>query len=138
MKKWIIGLLAAMIVTACGQQNNETTSAEAETTMEAESQETEESSEEASAEEETSKEDTDAAAEAAEEKQITGTVVDAAMNSIIIRTDDGRDLSFSKEDAETDLKDGLLLDIKVTITYTGEIDGDDATGAKVIRITDAE
>ena len=60
------------------------------------------------------------------------------MNSIIIRTDDGRDLSFSKEDAETDLKDGLLLDIKVTITYTGEIDGDDATGAKVIRITDAE
>ena len=137
MKKWMIGILAALMVTACGQKAEETAPAQTEAATEAETQETESSSEETS--EEASEEETaDETADPAEEKEITGTVVDAARNSIIIRTDDGQELSFSKEDAETDLKDGLLLDMKVTIVYTGEIDGNDASGAKVIRITDAE
>lgn len=76
------------------------------------------------------------AAEQEETKTITGEILDAAMNTVIIRTEDGVDLIFSKEDAESDLKDGLVIGNSVVIEYTGEIVGNNASGTKVLKISD--
>lgn len=71
-----------------------------------------------------------------ESKTIIGEILDAAMNTIIIRTEDGKDLIFGKEDAETDLENGLVIGNSVIIEYTGEIDGTNASEAKVLKISD--
>lgn len=71
-----------------------------------------------------------------EVKTVTGEIIDAAMNTIIIRTEDGTDLILGKEDAETDLKDGLLIGNSVVVEYTGEIVGNNASAAKVLKISD--
>lgn len=71
-----------------------------------------------------------------ESKTIIGEILDAAMNTIIIRTEDGKDLIFGKEDAETDLENGLVIGNSVIIEYTGEIDGTNASETKVLKISD--
>lgn len=128
MKKIIITALAMLVIgtmTACGSGSKtpsaeETAAAEvvAETTT---APETTEESE---------------AAEQEETKTITGEILDAAMNTVIIRTEDGVDLIFSKEDAESDLKDGLVIGNSVVIEYTGEIVGNNASDTKVLKISD--
>lgn len=80
---------------------------------------------------------TELAAEAATVSIITGEVIDAAMNTVIIRTEDGADLIFSKEDAEIDLNDGFVIGNLITIEYTGKIEGNDASLAKAVKISDA-
>lgn len=73
---------------------------------------------------------------AEETKTIEGEIIDAAMSTIIIKTEDGAELIFSKEDAEADLKDGLIVGNFVVLEYTGEIVGEDTTGAVVLKISD--
>lgn len=80
--------------------------------------------------------ETTADADIEEVKTVTGEIIDAAMNTIIIRTEDGTDLILGKEDAETDLKDGLLIGNSVVVEYTGEIVGNNASAAKVLKIFD--
>lgn len=141
MKKWMIIMAAAMMITACGQKDKETAPAQTEVTAEGGENSQESSGQKAPVEseaEETEEEKSQTGKEEKEENKITGTVIDAAMNSIIIKTEDGRELAFSKEDAKSDLKNGLTLGIKVTLTYTGEIRDDDTSGAKVTEITDAQ
>ncbi|RGZ00101.1 hypothetical protein [Clostridium sp. AM58-1XD] len=140
MKKWMIAVIAVLMITACGQKNKETAVTETETTVEttkaAAETETKEPEMTSVSTEESESESADA--DEKNEKKITGTVIDAAMNSIIIKTDDGEELAFSKEDAKVELKDGLLIGIEVTLTYTGEIKDGNAADVKVIKITDAQ
>ena len=65
---------------------------------------------------------------------VEGAIVDAAMNSIVIRTEDGKELSFSTEDADKAACNGLLVDSQVRIYYTGSIDGTDTSNAVVTRM----
>ena len=72
-------------------------------------------------------------------KTITGTVVNEAMSTIQIETEDGRQLTFSKELAESDRAEGSEEGAKVTLEYTGEIfDGENTQFAFVWKISDAE
>ena len=68
------------------------------------------------------------------EAMVEGAIVDAAMNSIVIRTEDGKELSFSTEDADKTACNGLLVDSQVRIYYTGSIDGTDTSNAAVTRM----
>lgn len=129
MKKTIITALAILVIgtmTACSSVN-ETPSTEETTTTEAVAETT--------TEPETT-EESEETAEPEETKTITGEILDVAMNTIIIRTEDGVDLIFSKEDAESDLKDGLKIGNSVVIEYTGEIVGNNASDTRVLKISD--
>lgn len=129
MKKTIITALAILVIgtmTACSSVN-ETPSAEETTTTEAVAETTTEPE---------TPEESEETAEPEETKTITGEILDAAMNTIIIRTEDGVDLIFSKEDAESDLKDGLKIGNSVVIEYTGEIVGNNASDTRVLKISD--
>ena len=68
------------------------------------------------------------------ESMVEGVIVDAAMNSIVIRTEDGRELSFGTEDADKAGCNGLLIDSQVRIYYTGSIDGTDTSKAVVTQM----
>lgn len=129
MKKTIITALAILVIgtmTACSSVN-ETPSAEETTTTEAVAETTTEPE---------TPEESEETAEPEETKTIAGEILDAAMNTIIIRTEDGVDLIFSKEDAESDLKDGLKIGNSVVIEYTGEIVGNNASDTRVLKISD--
>lgn len=69
-----------------------------------------------------------------EEKQVSGTIVDATMNTITIETMEGMQLSFGTADADKSDASGLLLGSRVTIYYVGEIEGEDTSNAVVTRI----
>lgn len=69
---------------------------------------------------------------------ITGIIQDAAMNTIVIKTDDGRELNFFTEDADKTKCQGLLIDSSVDIYYTGEIDGTDTSNVVVVSMEQAE
>lgn len=127
MKRMILTGLAVLmlaVMTACSPKPAATSTEETVTT-------------EAAATAETTTEEEPAAETGPEEtKTITGEILDAAMNTIIIRTEDGVDLIFSKEDAESDLKDGLKIGNSVVIEYTGEIVGNNASDTRVLKISD--
>lgn len=72
-------------------------------------------------------------------KTITGTVVSEGMSAIQIETEDGRQLAFSKELAESDRADSAAEGGKVTLEYTGEIfNGENTEYAFVWKISGAE
>ncbi len=72
-------------------------------------------------------------------KTITGTVVSEGMSAIQIETEDGRQLAFSKELAESNRADSAAEGGKVTLEYTGEIfNGENTEYAFVWKISDAE
>ena len=75
-------------------------------------------------------------AETGEENTVQGILVDAAMNTVRIQTDGGAQLAFGTEDAEKNVKDGLILGNLVTIAYSGSIVGTDTSGAAVLKLTD--
>ena len=55
---------------------------------------------------------------------MTGTVLDAAMNSIVIQNQEYPDgIIFSKEDSAASFTDGLTLGLDATLFYTGRIQG---------------
>lgn len=127
MKRMILTGLAVLtlaVMTACSPKPAATSTEETVTTEAAATAET------------TTEEEPAAETEPEETKTITGEILDAAMNTIIIRTEDGVDLIFSKEDAESDLKDGLKIGNSVVIEYTGEIVGNNASDTRVLKISD--
>lgn len=127
MKRMILTGLAVLmlaLMTACSPKPAATSTEETVTTEAAATAET------------TTEEEPAAEREPEETKTITGEILDAAMNTIIIRTEDGVDLIFSKEDAESDLKDGLKIGNSVVIEYTGEIVGNNASDTRVLKISD--
>ena len=74
-------------------------------------------------------------ADPAEEQTITGTIVDATMNTVTIQTEDGEELSFSiPDDADETEVDGMTVGDTLEITYTGTIDGTDTSGATVVKL----
>lgn len=74
------------------------------------------------------------AVDATVEQMVTGTITDAAMNTIVIKTADGVALTFSTESADKTEASGLLIDSTVIIYYTGTITGEDTTKAVVTRL----
>ena len=68
---------------------------------------------------------------------MTGTVLDAAMNSIVIQNQEYPDgIIFSKEDSAASFTDGLTLGLDATLFYTGRIQGDDTTETEVVLVRD--
>lgn len=127
MKRMILTGLAVLmlaLMTACSPKPAATSTEETVTTEAVATAET------------TTEEEPAAETEPEETKTITGEILDAAMNTIIIRTEDGVGLIFSKEDAESDLKDGLKIGNSVVIEYTGEIVGNNASDTRVLKISD--
>lgn len=59
---------------------------------------------------------TDLKAEGVE--QVAGTIVDATMYNLVLRQDDGMLRIFTKENADVNLSDGLLIDSLVTVYYS--------------------
>lgn len=61
-------------------------------------------------------------AKAEEEKNATGVVEDATMNSVVIKMDDGSTLELNKDD-ETEIisSKGLTIDDKVEVVYEGSV-----------------
>lgn len=116
-------LFAALVftLTAC-QKNPSAAPAETETTLAQE-------------------EETTGAPEDQEEAEstITGTLIDAAMSTLILETDSGEDYIFAKENPDiSGLSDGLTLGNRITLTYTGTLNGTDTSDVNVIAISDAE
>lgn len=69
---------------------------------------------------------------------MTGTVLDAAMNSIVIQNEEyPQGLIFSQENSATGFSEGLTLDMNVTLFYTGETDGDDTAKTEVILVRES-
>lgn len=56
------------------------------------------------------------------ESPVSGTVVDATMNTITIETTDGKTFSFGTEDAVVEGEGGILLGAEVTIYFEGTLD----------------
>ncbi len=67
---------------------------------------------------------------------VSGTIVDATMNTLTIKTSDGRTLSFSTVDADTTQARGLSIDKNVTVVFTGYIIGSDTTNTRVLSVSD--
>lgn len=51
-------------------------------------------------------------------EQVTGTIVDATMYNLVLRQEDGMLRIFTKENADVNLIDGLLIDSLVTVYYS--------------------
>ncbi len=147
---------------ASNQSNTETVSTDEETSKEtAESADTESTDEESSGEEadqtetgsESSSESADASSSEtqtapesetstesslyAEEHTLTGTIVDAAMSTVTIKTDDEEELTFSiPDDADETQVDGMKVGDTLAITYTGTIQGTDTSGVTVVSLVE--
>ena len=78
-------------------------------------------------------------AAAKEESTITGTLLDAAMSTLILETDDGEEYMFEKDNPDVSgLSDGLSIGDRITLTYTGSLSEGDASDVSVIAISDAK
>lgn len=74
-------------------------------------------------------------ADPAEEQTITGTIVDATMNTVTIQTADGEELSFSiPDDADKTEVNGMTIGDTLEVTYIGTVDGADTAGATVVKL----
>ena len=74
-------------------------------------------------------------ADPAEEQTITGTIVDATMNTVTIQTEDGEELSFSiPDDADKTEVNGMTIGDTLEVTYIGTVDGADTAGATVVKL----
>ena len=71
------------------------------------------------------------------EQEISGTIVDASMNTLVIQTAEEQELAFGTEDADKSKCSGLEIGSKVTVFYTGTIDGTDTSGVTVLRLEQA-
>ena len=99
-------LVLAAVMTACGGKDTK----ESQTAAETETEET-------TAEEESQREEESQTEEAKEELTVTGEIVAAGMSSITIRTEDGSEESYLKEDTKVEMKGDQVEGTMVTITY---------------------
>lgn len=141
--KWLAAAAAAAAVTAlaagCSKQEEEQTAAEStaqETVQEPQAEESEEAADEA----DSSKAEAETGILKGGEpvSVMTGTVLDAAMNSIVIQNEEHPDgIIFSKEDSAASFSDGLKIDMDVTLFYTGTVDGEDTKEADVVLVRES-
>ena len=69
--------------------------------------------------------------------EITGSVVSIGDDEISIDCEGHETLTFKTKDAEFHLMgDAVTVDDLATVTYRGDIDGDDASGCKVLTVSD--
>lgn len=67
------------------------------------------------------------------ENVVRGIIVDATMNSVLVKENEtGREIDFSKDTA--DVSGRIVVDAEVEVYYTGEIKGSDASEVFVTRI----
>lgn len=72
-----------------------------------------------------------------EQQTITGTIVEAAMNTVTIQTEDGQELSFSlSDDTDRSQAEGMLIGNTLEIVYTGTLDGSDTSGVTVVQLVE--
>ncbi|MFV0401594.1 MAG: hypothetical protein ACK5LX_13400 [Oscillospiraceae bacterium] len=143
MKKASIALILvtalAMTFAAC---SGGTQSSSSELPVESTSSQASESSSQASEEssqEESAAESTDGTTAASEQyTTVTGTIEDASMNTITIKTEAGESLMFSTMDADMSYAQGLIIGTEATIYYTGELSGTDTSAVKVAYVTQEE
>lgn len=70
---------------------------------------------------------------------ISGTVVEASMNSVSIVNDNGQQIDFSLNDGtQIDLADGIVENQRITVEYVGQLNGTDASSVTVTRVSAAE
>ncbi|MBS6517100.1 MAG: hypothetical protein KH353_02750 [Clostridium sp.] len=132
MRKMTVAVVLAASVTAlasgCGKEEIQETSMPESTVSQ-----TEESSSQT-----TAPEDSESEKQRGEVSVMTGTVLDAAMNSIVIQNEEyPQGLIFSKENSAAGFSEGLTLDMNVTLFYTGETDGEDTTKAEVVLVRES-
>lgn len=124
----LLAASVAALASGCGQKEPQETSG-----AESTASQTEESSSQA--------EETENSEEERQNKTVsvmTGTVLDAAMNSIVIQNEEYPEgLIFSKEASAAGFSEGLTLDMNVTLFYTGETDGDDTAKTEVILVRES-
>lgn len=130
MKKIAAGLcilLAAGMVTACGEKKTEQTTAAEVTTAAGTSSTTSESATALELSTETPEAVNEEVSADAEIITVSGEIKAVGMSSITIVTEGGEELSFLKEDTEVDVADGLQEGMFVTITYKNTEEGQIAT-----------
>lgn len=134
MKKLLIMLLAAatmVSVTACGSKEDTNTDAQnnSETVVEepVEEEKTEDKTEEAPAEENKENE-TAELEEVAEEIIVNGEITAVADDSVTIKTEDGKELTFpiSEETDKTEAEE-LAVGDKLEVSYSGDIEAEGST-----------
>lgn len=124
----LLAVSVAALVSGCGQKEAQETSAPESTVSQ-----TEESASQAEGPKGAETEN-----EGGEVSVMTGTVLDAAMNSIVIQNEEyPQGLIFSKENSASGFSEGLTLDMNVTLFYTGETDGEDTSKAEVILVRES-
>lgn len=69
---------------------------------------------------------------------VTGEVVDAAMASVRIRLEDGTEMLFDKQEANVDLKDGLVIGNQITVAYRENGDSAESGFYMAVMIRDAD
>lgn len=112
-------LLLALSTAACGKKSASVIPTATETAAESTIQET------------------SAEAQDSKTKEISGTVIDAAMHSLVLKSGtDGAELMFTTEGADINLEEGLVVGSEVLLVYTGELKGTDASKVKVLEIKD--
>ena len=124
----LLAASVAALASGCGQKEAQETSAPESTVSQ-----TEESASQAEETESPEEENQSGAVSV-----MTGTVLDAAMNSIVIQNEEyPQGLIFSKENSASSFSEGLTLDMNVTLFYTGETDGEDTTKTEVILVRES-
>ena len=125
----LLAASVAALASGCGQKEAQETSAPESTVSQ-----TEESASQAEETESLEEENQSGAVSV-----MTGTVLDAAMNSIVIQNEEypqGLILT-PRKILHPAFPEGLTLDMNVTLFYTGETDGEDTTKTEVILVRES-
>ena len=69
---------------------------------------------------------------------VTGEVVDGTMASVRIRLEDGTEMLFDKQEANVDLKDGLVIGNRITVAYRENGDSAESGFYLAVMIRDAD
>lgn len=68
---------------------------------------------------------------------ITGTITEASVDSVVISTDAGQELTFTITGVPVTLNNGIATGQSITINYTGAISESDVSKVKVVALTDS-
>ena len=69
---------------------------------------------------------------------VTGEVVDGTMASVRIRLEDGTEMLFDKQEANVNLKDGLVIGNRITVAYRENGDSAESGFYMAVMIRDAD
>lgn len=134
MKKLLCLLLTAGIalsVTACAGSQNNTSSQNPSSVVSSEVS----SEAESSSTPEASSSEASSAPSTTETKTLDCVLADGAMQTIVVQTTDGKtNFTFNKENAVINAPNGLQIGQKLRVTYTGELNSQDSSSAKLIQV----